>query len=150
MGDNSQSLEPGAHYIVYRKLNQLENVLARCLSWFKPFSRSCFGISLLYSLVSLRVFYAAPSVWKGLSAFAYSVKVGLNQSAQFQRLSNAVLIWMKRLPNTPSVKPSHVTQTRATSDNHKRDEQSSIRKPSSNPQPNYSQTRILLLFLFCR
>ena len=37
IGDDLQSWEPGAHYTVCRQLNQLGIVLARCLSWSKPF-----------------------------------------------------------------------------------------------------------------
>jgi hypothetical protein len=102
--------------------------------------------------ISLRLFLTFSSVSFSVAstAFAYSVRDGLNQSGPFQRVSDAVLIWTKLLHKTLLVKPSHVIPTRVTFVNLQRDEQSTLRKPSSDSQPNYSQTEILLLFLFFR
>ena len=57
MGDSSQSWEPGAHRTALGKLDSLEGVLSRHLSWFEP---------LRGSSASKRLVSASFRGWSGL------------------------------------------------------------------------------------
>jgi len=86
--------EPRLHCTACRKLNRLENILSRRLSWSKPLPGSSTGFCFFpaVGLVSW-VFAAAWFIWQWLSAvsIAYSGSKGSSKFGQFQGLPEAIM-----------------------------------------------------------